>query len=463
MGRKIKRTLLIMGVVGILVLIVRVSFIVYHYNNAKKIGIHHWTMTEHPFYSGEKSFEFITDGTIPVELYLWWNSFGGSIVVSIHDTIGNQCYISTGGTTDEDTKLYLEKGKYHMNVVCNNFTGAVAIGYNNITPVVQFPNDRYQIISKDSKMGFHWDYLLYLPEVRKSNYLLVVPNNTGTVSDLIDIHMEKAKDLIIWKSELANELGIPLLVPVFPRPNEYEEMYTHALDRATLLSSIEGYKGLDQQLIAMIDDARMRLFSKGFKTEKKVLLSGFSASGDFTDRFTFLHTDMVRAVSSGGCDHMVPFAELNGENLPYPIGIYDYKEITGKEFDLEAFKSIDRFLYKGSLDEGGWVTITKEDGVQQYTGKEYFEKFEEADLLDELQTLDLPIYQKGDLTEKEENEISYRAFQGKLYIDRFNVIKEIYEELQMDHTQFHVYEGIGHEINDQIIHDEVKFFQEVLY
>lgn len=82
--------------------------------------------------------------------------------------------------------------------------------------------------------GFSWAYLLYVPERVTSPYLLVIPNNTGTVSDDLQVHTQAARNLMEWKKADADALGAALLIPVFPRPESIGHVYTHALDRDCL-------------------------------------------------------------------------------------------------------------------------------------------------------------------------------------------------------------------------------------
>lgn len=52
-------------------------------------------------------------------------------------------------------------------------------------------------VSRDPVKGFSWDYYLYIPETlqkEKSAFLLVEPNNTGTTSDDLSVHNEKAEN-----------------------------------------------------------------------------------------------------------------------------------------------------------------------------------------------------------------------------------------------------------------------------
>lgn len=92
--------------------------------------------------------------------------------------------------------------------------------------------------------GFHWPYYLVLPsEMASPPTLLVEPNNTGTRSNTFQIHEEKAKELVRRQSSFAEDLGSPLLVPVFPRPVTPEApepggIYVHALDRYSLTTII---------------------------------------------------------------------------------------------------------------------------------------------------------------------------------------------------------------------------------
>ncbi|HML49271.1 MAG TPA: hypothetical protein PKE04_21235, partial [Clostridia bacterium] len=120
--------------------------------------------------------------------------------------------------------------------------------------------------------GFSWGYLLYIPERVASPYLLVIPNNTGTVSDDLQVHAKAARNLMEWKKADADALGAALLVPVFPRPESIGHVYTHALDRDCLQIQQTEYKRLDLQLVAMIDDARKQLSQKGTALSDQVLL-----------------------------------------------------------------------------------------------------------------------------------------------------------------------------------------------
>ncbi len=111
-------------------------------------------------------------------------------------------------------------------------------------------------------------------------------------------------------------------------------------------------KRADLQLIAMIKDAQSQLAANNIKTADKVFLSGYSASAKFAQRFAIIHPDMVRALAAGGIagTTVLPFVKYDGTSLRYPVGIFDFKELTGKEFVLETYKKVDQYLYMGGID-----------------------------------------------------------------------------------------------------------------
>ncbi len=200
---------------------------------------------------------------------------------------------------------------------------------------------------------FHWPYYLYFPKTKDyKNTLLVYPNNTGKENDWLEVHDALARHKAAEIMPLVERLGTILLVPVFPRPKKHWRLYTHALNRDALLTKIPGLERVDLQLIEMIADARKRLAVKGIEVEEKVLMLGFSASGMFSNRFTFLHPEKVKAAAIGapGGWAVAPLGEWEGEMLPYPVGTGDFKDTFGYEANLEAIKKVPLFFFLGDRD-----------------------------------------------------------------------------------------------------------------
>jgi len=124
-----------------------------------------------------------------------------------------------------------------------------------------------------------------------------------------------------------------------------------------MLQKTPGLKRLDLQLLEMIDDARNILTAMNIQVDPKILMNGFSASGSFTNRFSFLHPEKIKALAIGGFNGelMLSQNELNGIKLDYPIGTNDFRKLSGKKLDINAYKSIPQLIYMGKLDENDAV------------------------------------------------------------------------------------------------------------
>lgn len=218
-------------------------------------------------------------------------------------------------------------------------------------------------VPASSAEGFHFPYLLLMPgHAASAPFLLVESNNTQTLSDDLGVHRAAALRTITGASvgsDLARRLGLPLLVPIFPRPESAPLMYTHALDRDTLLLESGPLRRLDLQLLAMVDDAREKLLAQGLTVSSQILLSGFSASGTFAQRFTLLHPTRVRAAAYGGINGVLtlPLERHDGRELPYPVGVQDLPELTGAPFASQAWALVPQYVYMGAKDNNDAVAF----------------------------------------------------------------------------------------------------------
>ncbi len=181
-----------------------------------------------------------------------------------------------------------------------------------------------------------------MPTAARKGRLLVLPNNTGFHTKDLALLRASASCQISQQAKLAEKLGAPILVPLFPRPAipSRDNLYLHALTRASLETQVAAYRRVDLQLVAMIDDARAALHAHHIDVDERVLLSGFSASGSFVNRFAFLHPDRVAAVACGspGGWPLAPVSSIDGDELDYPVGIADVgaPALTGAAIDRAA-------------------------------------------------------------------------------------------------------------------------------
>ena len=284
-------------------------------------------------------------------------------------------------------------------------------------------------VSENSIEGFKFPYYLFVPQgmdLNKPVYLLVEPNNTGVSSNLVSLD-KNTKDAIetCSASSVARKLKIPLLMPVFPRPGG--TLYTHALDRETLLIREGSLKRIDLQLIAMISHAQKLLRHNDVEVNEKIFMNGFSASGTFANRFAILHPTVVRAVATGGinCIPTFPTGRWNSTTMRYPVGIADVKEIAGIDFDEAAYKKVSQYIYMGALDDND--TVPYRDAYDEM----------DAELIKSLIGAKMMV---------------------KMMPDRWDTSQLIYRTLEIS-AQFVTYENTGHETKREMHDDLAAFFE----
>lgn len=216
------------------------------------------------------------------------------------------------------------------------------------------------LVENNPSKGFNYPYYLFTPDDLSEDmvkYLVVEPNNSGMVTDDFQEHIDRARSNATRDFYLGNytarKLGYPLMVPVFPRAQSTSQMYTHSLDRDVMLQKRNELERIDLQLLAMVEDAKLRLQQKGISIAPEFLMTGFSASGSFANRFTLIHPTSVKAVAAGGLNGilMLPFSEEKEQPLTYPAGTKDFEQLFGKSFDATAFKNTPQFYFMGEQDD----------------------------------------------------------------------------------------------------------------
>lgn len=321
---------------------------------------------------------------------------------------------------DYVVKIFTKTNRYVINLKAINLP--VTESYDGI--IIKVPPNKAK--------GFNYPYYLYLPEHMESTKsekkrLVVEPNNTGSVSDVLAYHDEAAFNMVSANGNpghyAAYYLNYPFLVPVFPRPyTNWWQSYTHALDKGAMMLDGES-KRLDLQLIAMIEDAKSILTKMGYKMESKVFMTGFSASGQFTNRFATLHPEVVKAIAVGNFT-MYPTDKINGVTLNYPWGIADIKNYTGKAFNKKEYDKIAQFCYIGDQDQN-----------------------------------DQPYNVDYGITEEETKAVN-DLFGYDYGVPKWQRKWKFVQQLGYDKSiQFHVYKGIGHNISDNILKDILEFFK----
>lgn len=363
-----------------------------------------------------------------IQWSFWMETEGGDASFRLLDPTGSPVISSSGKKSEVSATRRMAAGKYTLEIDGTKAMRVSAIlGIKGRVVVGSDPDpERFKEYPASPKQGFHWPYLLFVPKVVKSPNLLVRPNNTGFMMEDLPFLRASAAQEIQAQARLAARLGCPLMVPVFPRPSKGEEnLYLHALSRESLVEGYEALKRVDLQLLAMIQDAQARLKGRGLKLPTKVLLSGFSASGSFVNRFAMLHPEHVVAVACGspGGWPVAPLAEFEGISLTYPVGIADVKALTGSPLNLESVKSVAWFFLLGDKDTNDAVP--------------YRDSFSKAD-----------------------EDFIFRHF-GPTPLARWPSAQRIYTAQGLK-ARFAVYPGVGHTVTGEMEADIADFFEKAL-
>lgn len=353
----------------------------------------------------------------------------GNINVTIIDSRGNVIYNQNGNNITLDIGQELTKGEYELSIkfdkaVLTSMVQSFSWDKDKPTAVsypISIDESKFIKVTPLSSDKFKWPYYLYVPKKVKTNHLLVVPNNSGFTSDQNIFHEIQIQALMCSEINFADKLGAPLLIPVFPRWEKTVNIYTHALDRDSLITDIREIQRLDNQLISMIDHARSKLNDKNIKIDEKVFMKGFSASGMFTNRFSILHPERIQAAAIGspGGWPILPISEYNNKKLRYPIGIADVNELAGFKVNMEKFKNLPLYFFIGENDSNDSVIYT-------------------------------------DSYDEEDKVLIFDLF-GKTPVERWGMAEKIYKSVGCN-SQFALYPNIAHIETDEMNSDILKFF-----
>ena len=215
-----------------------------------------------------------------------------------------------------------------------------------------------KIIIRDSKNeNIKLPYIIAIPKEMDKNAKLIVNILTpfpasGKLDEILNEMIESNSNSMDYNTHVISEkLGYPVLIPIIPRIKGFYSCYLGEQvinnDFSNMHGNIEEnqeyrLKNIDKQVYHMIKDTIAQL-----DIYDKAIISGYSASAKFATQFSILHPDIIELNISGGTGGLstLPIDNINGIDLPYPIGVSNIDN-----FDLNEFKKIRHFFYIGSDD-----------------------------------------------------------------------------------------------------------------
>lgn len=230
--------------------------------------------------------------------------------------------------------------------------------------------DRVQFVGAKPDQGFNYPYYLARPaEVRSGQVpLLMEMNNADEELTFEETKLGRSKPQVTETARqgawLSEELGVPHLKPVFIEPNGDPVDASHQtalLDRETMLLDETDLERIDRQLLRMADHAKTEILTD-LSMRDGLLFYGNSSEGVVSERMAAMHPERVISATGSGLNGFVllPFEELGGHTLNYPVGVADFEEIIGKPYDRDAHDTVDMFYIEGGKDPKNRLKMDKD-------------------------------------------------------------------------------------------------------
>lgn len=179
------------------------------------------------------------------------------------------------------------------------------------------------------------------------NQIVLEANNcdNNNLDEMLASAIITCKQLI----EIVEGNYAPIVMPLLPAMSESERYFQQLSKGCFELSNTEPYYRIDEQVIRIINESKSMLKDKyNIECSNKIFLNGYSASAVFAHRFALIHPEIVETACIGGAIGDIP---IPTRSIGYPIGIEDFENIFGKNFDIDSYSKIKFRYYVGELED----------------------------------------------------------------------------------------------------------------
>ena len=281
----------------------------------------------------------------------------------------HQAFLTMKGINNySDTEIFLEVLINELNLLVENDKNHGTIKLEKffsevLSDLSEFQRGSLKLVNPSEKKGFAFQYLLYIPETINHKVLLMEGNNGLQETDicngeLIDKSYVSTALRYSHLIDFFDFLKAPCFIPLIPGhvskktgDLNYKESFARQLSRNSVINDEHSpIHRLDLQILNAMEDAK-NLVSETTTVilNDRVFLYGFSTSGNLASRLAFLHPEKFCGVCAGGINAAipVPIKKYNNTNLIYPVGTFDYEEITGRKFPTETYRDLPKLYFMG--------------------------------------------------------------------------------------------------------------------
>lgn len=229
--------------------------------------------------------------------------------------------------------------KYVSNELANGKDVEIESMLNGILYKIMF-------LAIDSDNGINIPSILAIPLSNEVNNQIIVEANNLESEDSKEI-IEQGVQTGYRLACLTCDLPAPIIIPLIPSHKNYPYLQQLSIECFDIPKGDKNYR-IDEQVVKIINKSKNILRDDiGLIVSDKIFLNGYSSSGVFAQRFALLHPDVVETACIGGASGSIP---VPTKDLSYPLGIADYEQLTGKEFDFENYSKIKFRYYVGELE-----------------------------------------------------------------------------------------------------------------
>lgn len=205
---------------------------------------------------------------------------------------------------------------------------------------------KIMFLAIDSDNGINIPSILAIPLSNEVNNQIVVEANNLESEDSKKI-LEQGIQTGYRLACLTCDLPALIIIPLIPSHKNYPYLQQLSIECFDIPKGDKNYR-IDEQVVRIINKSKVILKNEvGLTASDKIFLNGYSSSGVFAQRFALLHPDVVETACIGGASGSIP---VPTKDLSYPLGIADYEQLTGKEFDFENYSKIKFRYYVGELE-----------------------------------------------------------------------------------------------------------------